>query len=94
MGVAAKKVNQNLPNSGFYYRDSKKQSEIDLLIHRDGKYYPVEIKMSSHPDIHMIKNFSELEKLGLKIGTGSVICMTENIKYLSDSVVAHSLWNL
>ncbi len=78
----------------FYYRDSKKQSEIDLLIHRDGKYYPVEIKMSSHPDIHMIKNFSELEKLGLKIGTGSVICMTENIKYLSDSVVAHSLWNL
>ena len=42
----------------------------------------------------MIKNFSELEKLGLKIGTGSVICMTENIKYLSDSVVAHSLWDL
>ena len=40
------------------------------------------------------ENFSELEKLGLKIGTGSVICMTENIKYLSDSVVAHSLWNL
>lgn len=78
----------------FYYRDSKKQSEVDLLIHRDGKYYPVEIKMSSHPDIHMIKNFSELEKLGLKIGTGSVICMTENVKYLSDSVVAHSLWNL
>jgi predicted AAA+ superfamily ATPase len=45
----------------YYYRDKDKK-EIDLLIHQDGKLYPIEIKKTASPDRSMIKNFSVLDK--------------------------------
>ena len=78
----------------YYYRDAKKQSEIDLLIHANGMYYPVEIKMSEQPNISMARHFSELDSLGVKRGFGAVICNCPSHRYLSDNVIAHSIWQI
>ncbi len=78
----------------YFYRDAKKQSEIDLLIHANGAYHPVEIKMSGHPNFAMTRHFHELKGMGIKVGQGAVICNTEETRYLSDDVVAHSVWKI
>ncbi len=54
-------LNAGLEPPLYYYRDKDKR-EIDLLIHRDGKLYPVEIKKTATPERSMIKSFSVLEK--------------------------------
>ena len=78
----------------YYFRDAKKQTEIDLIIHRNGLYYPVEIKMSSHPKIDMAKHSSELSSMGISVGMGAVICTTETPRFLTDNAIAHSIWRI
>jgi len=61
----------------YYYRDVDKK-EIDLLILSGDKVYPIEIKKSktpSEPD----KNFPVLNKLGLKVMPGLVLCMADEL---------------
>jgi len=60
----------------YFYRD-KDRKEIDLLIEENGKLYPIEIKKTAIPNKNMIKNFKTLNKLGIPIGYGGVVCMTE-----------------
>lgn len=74
----------------YYYRDKDKR-EIDLLIVKDGKIYPIEIKKSASPGKDSIKNFhvlapvtepekfGGLERLKIEIGTGSVVCMANDL---------------
>jgi hypothetical protein len=68
----------------YHYRDTH-QREIDLLIVRDGTVYPIEIKRTASPNRGDIKHFPVIEKLGLKIGAGGVICLTEQSLPLSDT---------
>lgn len=77
-----------------YYRQAKTGAEIDLLIHFEGKYYPIEIKSTAIPHKEMIKNFEELKKFQLDVGYGSVICTTKELRYLDYNVVAHSFLNI
>lgn len=74
----------------FYYRD-KDQKEIDLLLYQDGVLSPVEIKKAASPGkaaiknfhildaIHEAKVFGDLETLKTEIGTGSVVCMANDL---------------
>lgn len=74
----------------FYYRD-KDQKEIDLLIYQNGVLSPVEIKKAASPGKAAIKNFrvldpvsmqetfDNLETLKVEIGTGSVVCMANDL---------------
>lgn len=74
----------------FYYRD-KDQKEIDLLLYQNGVLSPIEIKKSASPGRAAIKNFKVLEpaskesafadlgSLKVEIGTGSVICMANDL---------------
>lgn len=74
----------------FYYRD-KDQKEIDLLIYQNGIISPIKIKKAASPGKAAIKNFSvlepitheeafkELENLKVEIGTGSVVCMANDL---------------
>ncbi len=74
----------------FYYRD-KDQKEIDLLIFQNGVLCPIEIKKAASPGKTAIKNFTVLEpvarenlfggmeSLKVEIGTGSVICMANDL---------------
>lgn len=62
----------------YYYRD-KDAKEIDLLLERDGKLYPIEIKKSATPEKKMIRNFSVIEKSPLQRGTGAILCFAEKL---------------
>jgi hypothetical protein len=66
---------KDVRNSLYFYRDNNGK-EIDLLILRDNKLHPVEIKMSADPGRAAIKNFAVLGKLGIPIGEGAVVCMS------------------
>jgi predicted AAA+ superfamily ATPase len=43
----------------YYYRDNNK-NEIDLIIHQDGRFYPIEIKRMATPKEIDVKNFKAL----------------------------------
>ncbi|MCD8022878.1 MAG: ATP-binding protein [Lachnospiraceae bacterium] len=61
----------------FYYRDIDKK-ELDLLIVEGDKLYPIEIKKNKAP-AHPDKNFGVLDKFGLDVQPGIVICMCDEI---------------
>ncbi len=65
-------------NDLYYYRDID-QKEIDLLIIKADSICPIEIKKNKDPN-KPDKNFNVLNKFGLKIEKGLVICMSEEIK--------------
>lgn len=65
----------------YYYRDKDKK-EIDLLIHKDGTLYPIEIKKAASPGRDAIRHFAALHPVaetGIKIGAGAVICMANDL---------------
>lgn len=57
----------------YFYRDSN-QEEIDLIIAKDNKIYPIEIKKSAHP-AHPARHFGALDD----VATGIVLCMAGDI---------------
>ena len=79
----------------YYYRDKDKK-EIDLLIYQNGILSPIEIKKAASPGKAAIKNFGVLdpiaknesfeglESLKIEIGTGSVICMSNDLLPIDD----------
>jgi predicted AAA+ superfamily ATPase len=62
----------------YYYRD-KDQREIDLIIHENDTLYPIEIKKSGNPSKDAIKHFNVLANTNVKIGNGSVICLSNDL---------------
>lgn len=62
----------------YYYRDNNGK-EIDLLIIRNNVIYPIEIKKSANPGTEAIKNFAVVNKFGLEVGNGGVICMKSEL---------------
>lgn len=73
----AKGIRPNLS----YYRD-KEKNEIDLIIYKNNKLYPFEIKKTASPNLSMIKNFKLLEKTKKEIGTGGIICCYDTLMHL------------
>ena len=65
--------NSKEPNI-YYYRDKEKK-EIDVIIEKNGKLYPIEIKKSANPDKSAIKNFSVIPDD--KLGDGAVVCLAK-----------------
>jgi hypothetical protein len=60
----------------YYYRD-KDAKEVDFLIERDQKLFPVEAKKASTPRKDWLSSFKALRKLKKDISSGFVICMVD-----------------
>ncbi|MDR2395750.1 MAG: ATP-binding protein [Endomicrobium sp.] len=76
----------------YYYRDSDK-NEIDLLIYKDGYFYPIEIKKTSTPtldDTKVFKTFSKIEH----VKHGNLICLTPTQQPLFTNATAISIWDI
>lgn len=58
----------------YFYRD-RDAKEIDLIIERDGRLCPLEIKKTATPDKRMIRAFGVIDQSPLRRGTGAVLCM-------------------
>ncbi|MFA6784102.1 MAG: ATP-binding protein [Sphaerochaeta sp.] len=70
--------NEGLNPPLYYYRD-KDNKEIDLVIDRDGKLYPIEIKKTAMPDKNLVKVFSVLTSQDSIRGTGAIVCTVETL---------------
>lgn len=77
----------------FYYRD-KDQREIDLLLVQDGVAYPLEIKKTAAPGKDDVRHFQALERLGLPIGPGGVICLAQQSLPLTATTVSIPAWSI
>ena len=62
----------------YYYRD-KDKNEIDLIIDKNNKLYPFEIKKTGNPNRELVKSFNLLNKTKKEIGRGGIICMYQEI---------------
>lgn len=77
----------------YYYRDRDKK-EIDLLIVRDGRVYPVEIKKTASPGRDTVRHFSMLNALGIEVGPGAIICLAPERLPVTAQVEAVPAWAL
>jgi len=75
----------------YFYRD-KDQRGIDLLIVQDGIVYPLEFKKTSSPSRDDIRHFGALERLGLSVGPGGVVCLVEQSLPLTASAQSIPAW--
>lgn len=62
----------------YYYRD-KDAREIDLILERDGKLFPIEIKKMASPPKKLTKVFDLIDKSPLQRGTGAILCMANQL---------------
>ncbi|HPQ70427.1 MAG TPA: ATP-binding protein [bacterium] len=69
----------------YFYRD-KDLKEIDLLIVRDDALYPVEIKRTASPRADDVRHFKTLDRLGMSIGPGGLICLAQQALPLTANV--------
>lgn len=59
-----------------------------MLIESDGQLYPVECKKSASPSREALQGITTLEKLGVNVGPGAVICMAPQLLPLQRTVMA------
>lgn len=75
----------------YYYRD-REGREIDLLIMQDGVVYPLEIKKTASPSYEDVRHFAALEKFGLSVGSGGIVCLTTQSLPLSATAQSIPVW--
>ena len=91
-------IRKSYLNSGkepflYYYRD-KDAREIDIVLEHDGELNPIEIKKSANPALEILRNFSVLEKTGLKRGKAAVICMKMELSAFDQENYIVPVWLL
>lgn len=67
-------VNAGESPSFYYYRD-KDKNEIDLVIEREGKIYPVEFKKAATVSKADVRYFDKLSNFDMPLGTGALISL-------------------
>ena len=82
-------INKGIQAPLYYYRD-KDNREIDLLIWKNGRLHPIEIKMTSNPGKNHITAFSALDKLQspYKRGNGALVCCCDELSSLTSTDLA------
>lgn len=76
--------NNGIPLDITHFRN-KETEEIDLILTKNSKVYPLEIKKTANPSRAMIKNFNFLEKANVKMGNGGLICFYDKLIPLSEN---------
>lgn len=77
----------------YYYRD-KDTREIDVLMERDGKLFPIEIKKTAMPDNRLTRVFSVIDKAALARGTGAVLCTTDRLSAFDSQNLIVPVWGI
>ena len=75
----------------YYYRD-KDNREIDLILERDSKLHPMEIKRSATPGLGAASAFRALDAASLPRGLGAIFCMKEDLSALDKETLLVPIW--
>ncbi len=96
-------VNAAQNASLFFFRTST-QKEIDILLEKDNMLFPIEVKKGASPVKHDAKNFSALKPLEeiresneaslskRDIGTGTIVCLSNDTYPVSEDAWAFPVW--
>lgn len=83
--------NSGLEPHIYYYRD-KDSKEIDVVLESNGTLSPLEIKKTSMPEKRLTNVFKVLEKSGMKIGTGGILCMSDKLTAFDKNNLIIPIW--
>lgn len=78
-------VNAGETPNFYYYRD-KDKNEIDLVIERNGKIYPVEFKKAATVSKSDVKHFNKLADSKPPLGTGALVSLYPDSILIKDTV--------
>ncbi len=81
------------PAQLWFYRD-RDGKEIDVVLERDGKLHPMEVKRSANPQRSDVKAFRTLEKSLLPVGEGALVCMTQELGALEEGCSILPVWGV
>ena len=59
---------------------------------QDGVAYPLEIKKTASPGRDDVRHFGALERLGLPVGPGGLICLAEQVLPLTATAQSIPAW--
>ena len=78
----------------YFYRDTN-QKEVDFILEKNMTLYPVEVKKTALPGASTTANFSVLKQLKKPIGTGAIVCLSDNIVPLPNKdIIAVPVWEI
>ena len=69
----------------YFYRDTDNNKEIDVLIESQGKVWPIEIKLTSSPNLQMAKHFKVIDES--KRGRGAIICTSNKFIPMNKDII-------
>jgi len=71
----------------LYHWRSHGGGEVDLVLERDGRLHPIEIKLTTRPTRGHTRGITALRRTypELEIAPGLVICATDHLQRLSDT---------
>ena len=95
MAHEIRKQNASLLGGGaFYHWRSAAGAEVDLLLERDGEFYPFEIKMTANPSGRDAAGLTAFRQSypHLRVGKAAILCATERPHWITDDVAAIP-WN-
>ena len=95
VGEIKKQISTLSPRPNLYHWRTHGGGETDLILERDGVYYPVEIRAKSNPSRKETTGISSFRKTypNLKIEKGLVLCPSARIVQLSELDYA-VLWDM
>lgn len=75
----------------YYYRD-RDAKEIDVIIEKDGKLHPLEIKKTALPKRGLTNVFEVIDKYPLERGTGAIMCMSDKLSAFDKDNLIIPIW--
>lgn len=93
---AVSEIMKSYQNAGeepylYFYRD-RDAKEIDVIMEGDGKLCPLEIKKTAAPDKRLTRIFSVIDKSPLRLGTGAILCMADQIGAFDSDNLIVPIW--
>lgn len=77
----------------YYYRD-KDQKEVDFIIERNGRLFPIEVKKTMRPMLNASKNFQALEKLGVPLAPAVILSLKPELSMLDRNTYLVPIWEI
>ena len=78
----------------LYFCRDRDAKEIEVIMEGDGKLYPLEIKKTATPDKRIVRAFRVIDKSPLQLGTGAVLCMSDQFGAFDRGHLIVPIWML